>query len=96
MSESKHEHTWSAVAHIDACHYFTWSHVCMCGASMTSTVERDLDEDPFAVVWMDGGEYPDGPCLRCRDLLEGAVPQQTIRIVLADGTVESDVTADQR
>lgn len=64
---------------------------------MATHAERDLDEDPYCAVWMeDMGGDDDERCERCRELLAGATPQHTIRVVAADGTVESDVTADQR
>jgi hypothetical protein len=66
-----HQHEWRPVAHIDGCHFYGGSSVCECGATLTQRAERDISDDPYSAEWM--GDDP--TCERCRELLDGAVPE---------------------
>ena len=63
-----HVHAWEVVAHVDACHSFTTTYACGCGASRAVGSERDLVFDPYSALHLDDA------CDRCRELQAGAKP----------------------
>lgn len=88
--KGRHEHAWTRQQHMDNCCSYVSTYSCRCGASASTTYERDLEADPYSAVWMD----PEGrePCERCDELAAGAAPTHTVMIVARDGTVERDET----
>lgn len=79
MSEAQHEHLWTPVAHVDGCHWYSWSYGCTCGATRVFRSERDIEADGYSAVWMahEGGER----CVRCEQLMGGEKPQHSDEIV---------------
>lgn len=69
-----HTHEFTLVAHVDACHYYSSSYSCSCGAYMVCGAERDIQEDPYSAVWMDP-EGREEDCARCQELMAGATPR---------------------
>jgi hypothetical protein len=71
---AKHKHKWEPKMHADACHYYLWVCVCKCGATRRIKSERNIEADPYSLVWMDD-EGRDEPCQRCEALRNGAEPR---------------------
>lgn len=69
---SEHQHTWHLYGHQDGCHASSWEYGCLCGARRRSGAERDFNAD----AGMDTAFWFEETCSRCRELLEGAEPQQ--------------------
>jgi hypothetical protein len=71
-----HLHSLRTTMHMDGCHWYSTAARCECGATYTHYGERDLKEDPYSAIWMDGdGRDPDEePCQRCEELMNGARP----------------------
>lgn len=85
MSAGPHVHAWRMVMHLDSCHSFQSNYSCDCGATRATYAERNVQDDPYSIVWMDPhGEETgvEGGCARCRELLAGEPP------VHSDETVE--------
>ena len=76
---TEHQHTWTGVAHLDGCHAYSWAYSCLCGASRNTGGERDFrGEDGMSyAMWFEE------TCERCRELADGAEPQQWDEIVEA-------------
>ena len=108
---SEHVHKWKATTHLDACHWYSWLYACTkeCGATASTTTERDVRSDPWSGVWMEPGQrevtrdergrfckpyFVEVRCERCEELRRGAVPTHTVVIVAKDGTVERESTED--
>jgi hypothetical protein len=97
-----HEHRWTIAVHLDGCHYYTSTYTCPCGATASSTRERDPTEDPYSLVWMEPpvirvnrderGRYctprwVERPCERCQALQKGAQPKFDLVITDNRGNV---------
>ena len=77
---AEHEHVWKLNLHLDGCHFYQSGYSCECGATRVTSDERDLSEDPYSAVWMEGdGE---DKCPRCAELRAGAKPKHADEIVL--------------
>ncbi len=87
---SDHQHQWRRSAHLDSCHAYESRYSCGCGAVAVTRTERDPASDPYSAVWME--PTSEEPCQRCEELQGGERPTHTVRVVLADGTVERDTT----
>jgi len=73
----QHEHVWRLVLHLDGCHAYQSAYSCECGATRSTTDERDPKEDPYSMVWM----LPED-CERCQQLWDGMEPTHSDEIVL--------------
>lgn len=85
-----HVHKWRSKMHMDGCHFYQWVYDCACGASASSSTERDPIFDPYSLIWMDpeGGE----PCERCEQIRNGSEISHSVKVIAKDGTVEKDET----
>lgn len=70
--------------HMDGCHWYTFAYSCACGASLNTTDERSIADDPWSGVWYDES----GECDRCRELRDGAEATHSLVVVSRDGTIE--------
>ena len=65
----KVEHRWQMRMHVDACHFFASTYVCLdCGAVDYIEIERSIMGDPWSRVWMEESNK----CGRCEELAAGA------------------------
>jgi hypothetical protein len=90
MTTTTHQHKWTTTVHLDGCHYYTTTATCRCGAVLSMTSERNPQEDPYSLIWMEPkvervtrderGRYctprwVERPCERCQALQAGAQPK---------------------
>lgn len=69
----KKDHLWQMTLHLEDCHSYRSVFVCQdCGGSVSTYDERDLNEDPYALIWME--QVDEEPCKRCSELIAGAEP----------------------
>jgi len=66
---SEHAHTWTLTLHVDTCHSYSSSYSCPCGATRVTIGERDVQRDPYSLIWF----LED--CERCSQLAGGAEPK---------------------
>ena len=74
VSSEPHAHMWRGIAHLDGCHWYSWTYACECGATRELWSERDLEANSYSAVWM-VREGDEEPCDRCDALMAGAEPQ---------------------
>lgn len=84
---TEHKHKWLMVVHMDMCHSYSSTYSCECGDSISSYDERDPVADPYSNVWMDP-EVKDEPCVRCKEIQDGAKLVSRTCLARADGTTE--------
>lgn len=75
---ANHEHAFKFAAHADGCHWWVTTAVCDCGAVLRQTAERDIQADPYAVVWFSDD------CERCDELAHGAAPDESSDVTLPE------------
>lgn len=86
MKAPKHEHLWRPQTHLDYCHEYEWRYECECGAVRHERQDRDLEADPWSVVWMlDDDGTPS--CDRCREILDGADLERHEFVADAQGNI---------
>lgn len=69
----KIEHRWRMQMHLDGCHHYQSVYACLdCGAALHTYDERDVNEDPWSLMWM--SEDGEGKCARCHALMGGDEP----------------------
>lgn len=71
---TEHRHEYRMYSHIDGCHFFHTTYLCICGDVQAKGHERDFHDEDDVYSRM----FAVDECPRCQELLKGAKPKELV------------------